>query len=149
MTGENGLERAAVEPEMLTRCEEMLTRPGLPEEIGAALSASDGASEELVKETVAWVMGMRNELLALLRTIEDPEQIIETLAINYIELKTKWIALNTKANYHIFRTGMQDADAAFRGCGCSLLLGDVERLLMPSDIQKITEFLSQPVARAA
>jgi hypothetical protein len=143
------MERVAVESPMLERCEKMLTRPGLGEEIGSALTSSDGATEELVTETVEWVMGMRRELLTLLRTIDDPEQIIETLAINYIELKTKWIALNTKANYHIFRTGAPDAAAAFRGCGCSLLLGDVERLLMPSDIQKITEFLSQPVARAA
>lgn len=134
---------------MLERAVAMLTRREFGEEIRESFGSWESADPAIVARTVAWVLHLREDLVALLKTIEDAEQITETLAINYIELKTRWIALNTKVNYQMFRTGAPDAETACRGSACSLLLADVERLLNESDITKITEFLAQPVSRMA
>ncbi len=134
---------------MLERAIEVLTRREFGDEIRESLLSWDGADPAKVARTVAWVLHLREDLVVLLKTIDDPEQIAETLAINYIELKTRWIALNTKINYQMFRTGAPDAETACRGSACSMLLADVERLLNEGDITKITEFLAQPVNRAA
>ncbi|MCE2966497.1 MAG: hypothetical protein ACK5WB_03465 [Phycisphaerales bacterium] len=137
------------EPSTLQRAIETLTNPQIETKIREALETWPDADPAMVARTLAWITALRDDLCNLLRTIEDDEQIAETLAINYIELKSRWIALNTKANYCIFRTGVADAESAFRGTSISMLLGEVEGLLTPTDITTITEFLAQPIRRAA
>jgi hypothetical protein len=126
-----------------------LTDPGFRPALSEALSSWENAHPAAIDRTLAWVMQLREELVSLIRTIDDDEQIAETLAINYIEIKTRWIALNTKINYQTFRLGACDPELAFRGTACSCLLAEVEALLTPDDVIKITEFLAQPVTRAA
>ena len=129
--------------------EKQLNNPAFEVQLREALAAWENAPQDLIDKTVTFVLHLRDELVSLCREIEDGEQIEQTLAINYIELKSRWIALNTKANYCIFRTGVADAESAFRGTSISMLLGEVEGLLTPTDITTITEFLAQPIRRAA
>ncbi|MEM9558870.1 MAG: hypothetical protein AAF995_01080 [Planctomycetota bacterium] len=114
-------------------------------------AAGSGASnpDALVAEVVGWIGGLRDQLVTLVTTIEDPDEIETTLAINYVELKSKWIALNTKINYTVFRSGACDPVDALRATGVSTLLMIVEELLEQSDIEKITEFLAAPLRSAA
>lgn len=126
-----------------------LTDPAFRALIKEQLTSWEGADPAAIDRTIAWVLQIREDLVSLIRTIDDDEQISETLAINYIEIKTRWIALNTKINYQTFRLGSCDPELAFRGTACSGLMGEVETLLEPDDITKITEFLAQPVNRVA
>lgn len=103
----------------------------------------------LVDEIVRWTGEIRDGLVTLVRAIEDPEEIETTLAINYVELKSKWIALNTKINYTVFRSGACDPVDALRASGVSTLLVTIEDILEQEDIEKITEFLAQPLRDAA
>ena len=126
----------------------VLQDPAFEPMVREALMTWDNPDPRVVERTLAWIRAMRHDLVALLESIDD-EQAPETIAINYIELKTRWIALNTKVNYQQFRTGVSDPEIAFRGTACSMLLGQVESLLTADDITKITEFLAQPIARLA
>jgi hypothetical protein len=128
---------------------ERLNDPTLESGIREALLSWPDADPQLVERTVAWVKTLRDELVTLCQEIDDSDQIDQNLAINYIELKTRWIAINTRINYQLFRTGGNDPESVFRATGVSLLLAHVESLLSPSDIAQITEFLAQPIRRAA
>lgn len=134
---------------MMKRALQTLTRPEFEISLREALTSWGGADADTVSRTVAWVRHMREDLVALLRAVDDDEQVGVTLAVNYIELKSRWIALNTKVNYQTFRTGSCDPEVACRGTGCSMLLAELETLLTPDDVEKIAEFLAQPVSRAA
>lgn len=102
-----------------------------------------------VERIVKWTMALRDDLVNLIQEIGDPDEVTMTLAINYIELKSRWIAMNTKMNYQTFRTGSCDTLLALRGAATSALLAHVESLLSSDDIDQITQFLSEPVRRAA
>jgi hypothetical protein len=128
---------------------EKLHDPALERDITEALKSWPDADPRDVERTARWMLGLRDDLVSLVRTIDDPDEIVTTLAINYIELKTRWIAINTKVNYQTFRTGSCESVAAMRGTAISMLLGAVEALVSEADIEKITDFLSQPVRRAA
>ena len=123
--------------------------PALERNITEALKEWPNADPRDVERTARWMLGLRDDLVSLVRTIDDPDEIVSTLAINYIELKTRWIAINTKVNYQTFRTGSCDASSAMRGTAISMLLAKVEEMISPGDIDKITDFLSAPVRRAA
>ncbi|MDX2147404.1 MAG: hypothetical protein SFZ23_07760 [Planctomycetota bacterium] len=108
-----------------------------------------GAAPEQIERTWKWVDNLRTQLVALVRDIDDPDQIPTTLAIYYIECKSHWIALNTKVNYQNFRHGSCDVETALRGAAISQILARVETLLTADDINQITEFLAQPISRQA
>lgn len=126
-----------------------LSNPSLEASIREVLKAWEDPNPAPREATMKWVLGLRDELVSLLHEVGEDEQVIETLAVNYIELKTRWIALCTKANYQNFRLGSCESELALRGSACSQLLAVVESLLSAQDVEKITEFLAQPVRRAA
>lgn len=134
---------------MLQRALDALMNPDLERTIREVLSAWPDPDPMPRETSLAWVMAARDELVSLLREVADDEQIAETLAVNYIELKSRWIALCTKANYQNFRLGRCDSDLALKGSACSQLLAVVEGLLTPEDVAQITEFLATPIRRAA
>lgn len=115
----------------------------------AMLHDSGVGSASDAEETTAWVEALRDELVSLVAEIEDPGDVAYTLAINYIELKTRWIKLNTKMNYDAWKHGAADPAHMFRGSAISALIAHVENMLDSSDIDQISSFLAEPVNRAA
>jgi hypothetical protein len=87
-----------------------LTDPAFRALLKEQLGTWEGADPAAIDRTIAWILQLREDLVSLIRTIDDDEQIAETLAINYIEIKTRWIALNTKINYQTFRQGACDPE---------------------------------------
>jgi len=98
---------------------------------------------------MASVQCTTQRLIEVLTAVEDPEEIAVLIAINYIELKTKWIALNTKINYSTFKTGVCETEDALDASSISAVIGLLETLITAPDIETITDFLSQPLHRAA
>lgn len=115
----------------------------------AGLSSWEGASPSQIEKTLDSVDRTRERLIDVLKTVEDPEEISVLIAINYIELKTRWIALNTKINYSVFKTGSCETEDALQASSVSALIGLLESLLNQTDIETITDFLAQPLHRAA
>jgi len=103
----------------------------------------------LIGKALHWVDQERRAVQAVLADIDDEDEVRSTLAISYIETKSRWMALNTKINYAVFRHGACATEDAFRGFVTSQLLATIESLLDQEDIDKITSFLAEPVARAA
>jgi len=114
-----------------------------------ALSSYQGANPADVEKLVKWTQSLRDDLVTLIKEIDDEDEVAMTLAINYIELKSRWIAINTKINYQNFRTGSCDPVSALRAAAISQLLAKVESLLSQGDIDQITQFLAEPIRRAA
>lgn len=115
----------------------------------SALAEYPGANPADVDRIMKWAVALRDDVVNLVQEIDDLDEVRMTLAINYIELKSRWIALNTKINYQNFRTGTCDPMTALRGAAISSVLGHVESQLSPEDIDQITSFLAEPVRRAA
>ncbi len=118
-------------------------------QIHESLSSWPSVQAADVDRVKKWSLALRDDLVHLITEIGDPDEVKMTLAINYIELKSRWIALNTKINYQTFRKGSCDTVTALRGAAISALVGRVEELLTPQDIDEITTFLSEPIKRAA
>jgi hypothetical protein len=128
---------------------ESLLAPELGVSIHGALMTWPDVQTADADRVTKWALALRDDLVNLIREIGDPDEVKMTLAINYIELKSRWIALNTKMNYQTFRTGSCDTITALRGAALSAVVGKVEELLTQNDIEEITQFLSEPIRRAA
>lgn len=118
-------------------------------ELREVLSGYPGAHAGDVDRVIKWVLALREDLAVLVSEIGDPDEVTMTLAINYIELKSRWIGLNTKMNYQMFHRGSCDVVTALRGGALSALIGRIETLLTREDIEQITQFLAEPIRRAA
>jgi hypothetical protein len=128
---------------------ESLLAPQLGASIHEALMTWPDVQTADADRVTKWALALRDDLVNLIHEIGDPDEVKMTLAINYIELKSRWIALNTKMNYQTFRTGSCDTITALRGAALSAVVGKVEELLTQDDIEEITQFLSEPIRRAA
>lgn len=103
----------------------------------------------LVDDAIAWIDDLRQDIITLVRQVADAEDVAMAVAIQYVELKSRWIAFNTKMNYERFRKGDCDRLDMCKGACASTLLGHLEELLTNEDIDKITDFLAAPLNRAA
>ena len=126
------------------------TTTTLREQFAEAPEPTNGPSKQVVTtETIAWIEGIVRDLVATLSTVNDPDDEKMSLVIQYVELKSRWIGLNTKMNYELFRLGHAELTDVFRGTAISALLAHIEPLLDQEDIDKVTEFLAQPLDQAA
>ena len=123
-----------------------LMSPEIESEIRGMIDAGVGTKED-ARVAIEEALGARDSFVEVLRPIDDEEQVMLTLAIHYIEMKSRWIALNTKMNYSLFRTGNPDEPAMLRGTAMSTLLMLIEGMLTPDDVDQITEFLAEPIGR--
>jgi len=102
-------------------------------------------SQSIREEEFVWIHKLRDDFVKTLSDITDTEDVRMTLAIRYIELKCAWIQFNTTNNYCLMNTGNVDGRSVLKSCLLSHLLGNVESLLTPNEINQITDFLSQPI----
>ena len=118
-------------------------------ELREGLSSWPDATKELLDEAIEYVSDIQRRFITLAETVDSEEELPNTLAINYIELKSHWIALNTKINYSMFKTGSCDSLDPLKATAVSQLLAAIEEFLSPDEIGTITDFLAEPVKRAA
>lgn len=111
--------------------------------------SAKGDLETRINTTVMWLDAVRSELIATIAEIDDEEDLATTIAVQYVELKSRWIAFNTKMNYERFRKGDCDRLDMCKGACASTLLGHIEELLSTEDVDKITDFLAAPIRNAA
>lgn len=104
-----------------------------------------------ITNTLEWVGDIIKSIQGVFSQLEDTDEaeLRTQAAIAYIELKSRWIALNTKINYQTFRNGSCAPSDAFRGSSISIVLAALEEKLNQEDIDQITTFLAEPVRSAA
>jgi len=105
--------------------------------------------EQIIDEAIDWVTSLQRDIIALVSGIDTPDDIDMAVAVQYVELKSRWIAFNTKMNYELFRSVNPDPRDMCRAAAVSNFLAHVEQLLKTEDIDRITEFLAQPINEAA
>lgn len=122
----------------------------LRESLANCPEPQDGSSlEGVIDDAIGWLDGLRHDMASLVSGISNSEDAEMALAIQYVELKSRWIAFNTKMNYEMFRGVTPQAHDMCRATAVSTLLGHLEDLLSPGDIETITDFLSEPIKKAA
>lgn len=122
----------------------------LRKHLSEAPDPEDGRSlDAIIENAIGWVDSLRRDMITLVEQIGGGEDVEMALAIQYVELKSRWIAFNTKMNYAMFRQGNPDVADMCRAAAVSSFLGYVEPMLNEEDIDHITEFLAQPLSDAA
>ena len=109
------------------------------------LSAAPGAEAGIATDTVRWAERLRNEFLTTIRSIEDGDDVYISTVANYIELKSRWIAINNQINYEMIRNGSVDVSSQQRGFAVYALLAAIEPLIQENDVNSLTAFLAAPV----
>lgn len=113
---------------------------------GALLAGLDNADVSTIKSIIADSESVRLKLLRMCDEIAEEEDIRLALITHYIELKSKWMALNTQMNYQFFRNGACDPHVQGEGTAVSFLLNEIGDLLPAEDVAKVEEFLIAPTA---
>lgn len=105
--------------------------------------------EDIISDTIQWIEALQSDFIALVNQIGEGEDVEMAIAVQYVELKSRWIAFNTKMNYTMFRGTLPHVSDMCRATSVSTFLQHVEELLKPEDIDHITEFLARPISEAA
>ncbi|MCS6808921.1 MAG: hypothetical protein RML40_09545 [Bacteroidota bacterium] len=107
----------------------------------------EGAEAEK-QRLIAWINDVRNTIVRCALDIGDdnPEELLVSVALRYIELKSQWHMLNTQINYQVFRKGEAEPMLLYQSSLLSTLVDALQQLLSNEDLAKIDEFLTNPVA---
>tara|TARA_Y100001933_G_C18976695_1_gene554909 strand:- start:861 stop:1280 length:420 start_codon:yes stop_codon:yes gene_type:complete len=104
---------------------------------------------DIIADTIVWLETLQGDLISLVNQVGGGEDVEMVVAIQYVELKSRWIAFNTKMNYSMFRGNHPHVSDMCRATAVSTFLQHVEGLLREDDIDHITEFLARPMKDAA
>ena len=133
----------------LQKIEVALMAPGLERDWRDTLAEWTDATPEQAAMVLRRIFSLRNEFLQAARDIADPETLEMVTAIHYIELKCHWIMLNTQVNYRTVFKEETDMSLAYQASLVSQLLEALERLIDEDDVDRIIQFLAEPVALKA
>lgn len=114
-------------------------------ELAGAFADADAAAEAAAR---AWTRQRRDTFLAAAAEVDDPDDRRYAVVLQYIELKSHWIQLNTQISYQNAARGEPDAALVLRAAHCAQLLGTIECLISADDLALITRFLAAPMASA-
>lgn len=77
--------------------------------------------------------------------INDDEDMGYYVAIQYVELKARWIQMNLRLSYQAVTKGEGDAEMLLRAASISALLGIVEPHVSQTYVQTIQKLLTEPM----
>jgi hypothetical protein len=123
-----------------------LTDPVLESIWEEMLAGWSTSSEEERGVLRSWVQRKRDDLLAFAAECVDEEELEQYAALQYIEFRAQWQALNNRINYAMVTSGATHPGLVYRSALMSQLLGALEGLLDPVSVGRIMSFLSEPIA---
>lgn len=77
--------------------------------------------------------------------IDDEEDHDYYTAVQYIELKARWIQMNLRLSYQAFSAGEGDPYVLLKAAATSYLLGEIENFVSKKYLSEIQRLLAQPV----
>lgn len=101
--------------------------------------------EGTATDLMNWVEEYRDEFLELTEDVQDPDEIRTSLILRYVEIKSHWMMLNTQMQYQAVNTGGAEPEIMVKGSLISHLLEELEQFLDEEEVEKLTDFLSQPM----
>lgn len=95
-----------------------------------------------------WIHRVRDEFIAHADDVgdEEEEELLISVALAYIEMKSQWQMLNTQINYQVFRKGEAHMILTYKSSLLSVLVDAIGKFLSTEDLSKIHEFLLNPTA---
>lgn len=126
-----------------TRLKELNDKAALEKLVGSM------CHEEKLKPHLNQVVSyLLNEIGAYLdgaSKINDDEDLDYYTAVQYIELKARWIQMNLRLSYQAFASGEGDPFTLLKAGATSYLLGEIERFVSNKYVGEIQRLLAQPV----
>jgi len=114
-----------------------------------AMLTEFGASPE-VRATVVEYARLKqasiNELADALGAPEDVSELYRSTSYLWLELKTEWVRYNQTMQYQVARDGEADPVVFTKGAVCSSVIGCIEGLLSPEDLEKLGVISEEPLA---
>lgn len=89
----------------------------------------------------------RDDILEAFTNIQEPEDLLDNIAIVYIEVKSRWIMLNTKIQFQLYRFGKSEDELIYRASLTSFFIDAMESQLGAEEIDQINNFLCDPLAK--
>lgn len=126
--------------------ETQFTQTALTELVGMVIG--DWVPEEDRTSIAGYGQAKIDDLRQMVLTLgdeEDEQELYNSLAIYWLELKSEWTRYNQIMNYRMFRTGSADPVLVARGGICSGLIARFEVFLTPGDLALLTEVSAQPL----
>jgi hypothetical protein len=111
-------------------------------EMLAGWDTAKGDEREVLED---WVRRKRDEFLSFAGECIEEEELEQYAALQYIEMRASWQAINNRINYAMVRTGETDSRLVYRSALMSQLLGVLEGVLDAGSVSRIMHFLSEPV----
>jgi glyoxylase-like metal-dependent hydrolase (beta-lactamase superfamily II) len=106
-----------------------------------------GAADQDRQRLLDWVRQQRDDFLAAIAIIDDPDDLRYSAVVRYIELKCRWILLNNQVNYTMVNTGSPPELLMYQAGLSANLLAALEEHVHPEHISAITDFLAEPTAQ--
>jgi hypothetical protein len=89
------------------------------------------------------VASLRDQFLAVLADVTDPEEQKTLVALFYAQVRCQWILLNTRSGYQL-AAGVIDGSNHCRSGMLSAFLGQLEACMSPANVASLSRFLAQP-----
>lgn len=129
--------------------QDTLNDPRLEAGWALTLSEWEDAAHSQIQATLAHSRGLRNQILNVTREMDSMEELERILALCYIDLKCQWSILNAQIQYAAAHRGEIREDLMYRATCVSQLLDRVEGMLSQTDVDAMTEMISEPIGSTA
>lgn len=123
---------------------EQTLRDDLNDQWAEVLDHWDQGENAQKRAVMAYVSGLRNRMLRGLLEIEQKEDLVRAVAIQYIEMKCHWTMLNTRIQNQTTSEGQASDDLVYRATCVSLIIQALEPLLTQDRVDNLTTFLAEP-----
>jgi uncharacterized protein related to proFAR isomerase len=110
-----------------------------------ALDGWESGSEATKQQILNELQRLKTEFLEHVVDVDDEQELTVSVALKYIELKSQWQMLNTQINYRVFRGVEVDEAMLYKATLLSTVVEMIGSFLTDEDLQKIMEFLLNPV----
>ncbi len=106
---------------------------------------TDPALAAYASDTVDYLLNEVNQHLLSCAEIDDQEDLDYYTAVQYVELKARWIQMNLRLSYQAVRTGQGNPKMLMKASGTTALLVALEPFVSKSYVSQIQTLLAQPV----
>lgn len=107
--------------------------------------ADDSKMKEFIQKTVQYLQNEINKYMESYNIINDQDDQGYFTAVQYVELKARWIQMNLRLSYQAFATGEGEPEILLRAAATSYFLSIVEPHVNKSYVEEIQRLLAQPV----
>ncbi len=122
---------------------ESIQNPKLEQTWKETLTYWDDSEINDREDLLDFIKNKRNQFLEMLNEVGEDGDWESLIAVEYIELKSLWINLNTQIQYQYFTKGKQIGATAYKASVTSMFLEVIEQFIPNATRDKINVFLGE------